>query len=76
MKTFREILDEELEIGSENNPTKLDSYIERAAIRFANQQTAELQALILSYRNSLWSEAEAESYDKHFGITTQRYGRV
>lgn len=73
MKTFRDILDEELEIGSENNPTRLDSYIERAAIRFANQQTGDLHALILSYRNSLRG-AEVEAYDKHFGITNQKGG--
>jgi hypothetical protein len=77
MKTFKEILDEELEIagGSDNDHLgDIRPSVNRAAIRFANQQTQELQAKILIYREEFCSSHEVGWYEKFFGITNERVG--
>lgn len=48
--------------------------IKKAAIRYANQQTQELQAQILSYRHHYVTSFNLGVYDQHFGISTDRYG--
>lgn len=75
--TFKEIVLEELEISGKPITTtqSIWSEIERASTRFANQQTQELQAKILHYRQYLYTR-ELQAYDKHFGITNQRYGAI
>jgi hypothetical protein len=76
MKTFEEILDEELEIALGDDNSQLGDVrpsVNRAAIRFANQQTQELEAKILFWRKTLWGR-DQEGFDAFFGITNMRAG--
>lgn len=75
--TFEEILNEELEIAGESDNTQLGDVrpsVIRAAIRFANCQTQELQAKILIYREEFCPSHEAGWYDEFFGISSDRAG--
>jgi hypothetical protein len=81
MKTFKELIDEQLQIEGyedlEEVHDKLHSLypeIEKAAIRFANQRTEELQAKILIYREEFCQSHEVGWYDQFFGITNERVG--
>jgi hypothetical protein len=80
MKTFKEILDEELAIAGaldeEAQEYLLHLYpqIERASIRFVNQETQDLQSKILHYRREFCPSHEVGWYDQFFGITNERVG--
>lgn len=69
MKTFEELLEEE-NINFTGETFRL---VERAAIRFVNQQTADLQARILHFRRlRCVTEEDFKNYDDFFGISTDR----
>jgi hypothetical protein len=76
MRTFDEILDEQIEIAGASDNEHLGDVrpsVSVAAERYANQRTQELQAKILHYRQSLY-QRELQAYDKLFGITNERVG--
>lgn len=70
--TFRELLQEERDISAKHYLDDATDAIERAAIRFANNQTEELQAKIMDYRQRFVMNNELGLYDNHFGIQTVR----
>lgn len=77
MKQFEEILNGELEIAGRTERDELGDVVnpvKRAAIRFANQQTQELEAKILHYRREYVPGHEVGWYDDFFGITSETRG--
>jgi hypothetical protein len=72
MKTFKEILEEEFPSNYVDDLFNDLEPIERAAIRFANQETQELQAKLLLFRHTGIPEDIKAHYDAFFSITTER----
>jgi hypothetical protein len=77
MRTFDEILDEQIEIAGASDNEHLGDVrpsVSVAAERYANQRTQELQAKILIYREEFCPSHEVGWYDQFFGITNERVG--
>lgn len=68
---FTDILEEELDIADKDLRFELFPLISRAAERYKNQQTSDLQARILSFRQCLLGD-QRDAYDEWFGISAVR----